>query len=56
MRIRFRNREGLTILNNIMMTHSLSKLPIDELLQKFGAGGHKPGSGSAAALLGLEPV
>lgn len=28
-------------------------LPTKTLLQKFGSGGHKPGSGSAAALLGL---
>lgn len=27
--------------------------PTDQLLGKFGSGGHKPGSGSAAALLGL---
>ena len=31
----------------------LIKLPADQLLAKFGSGGHKPGSGSAAALLGL---
>ncbi len=35
------------------MAVDLAKLPLDELLRKFGAGGHKPGSGSAAALLGL---
>ena len=35
------------------MAHELIKLPTDELLTKFGSGGHKPGSGSAAALLGL---
>jgi formiminotetrahydrofolate cyclodeaminase len=29
------------------------ELPTYELLEKFGAGRHKPGSGSAAALLGL---
>jgi formiminotetrahydrofolate cyclodeaminase len=29
------------------------QLPAWELLNKFGEGGHKPGSGSAAALLGL---
>ena len=31
----------------------LIKLPADQLLNKFGSGMHKPGSGSAAALLGL---
>lgn len=31
----------------------LLQLPTDELLKKFASGGHKPGSGSAAALLGL---
>ncbi len=31
----------------------LIELPTDELLDKFGSGGHKPGSGSAAALMGL---
>jgi len=35
------------------MAHELIKLPADQLLTKFGSGGHKPGSGSAAALLGL---
>jgi len=35
------------------MTQELIKLPTDQLLTKFGSGGHKPGSGSAAALLGL---
>ena len=35
------------------MTQELIKLPTDKLLSKFGSGGHKPGSGSAAALLGL---
>ena len=35
------------------MALDLAKLPLVELLRKFGAGGHKPGSGSAAALLGL---
>jgi formiminotetrahydrofolate cyclodeaminase len=35
------------------MTQELIKLPADQLLTKFGSGGHKPGSGSAAALLGL---
>jgi len=32
---------------------SLIALPTERLLQKFGSGGHKPGSGSAAALLGV---
>lgn len=32
---------------------SLIATPTDQLLLKFGSGGHKPGSGSAAALLGL---
>lgn len=31
----------------------LLALPAERLLDKFGAGGHKPGSGSAAALLSL---
>jgi formiminotetrahydrofolate cyclodeaminase len=31
----------------------LIELPTNTLLQKFGSGGHKPGSGSAAALLAL---
>jgi formiminotetrahydrofolate cyclodeaminase len=40
------------------MTHdatqiSLLDLPASKLLDKFGAGGHKPGSGSAAALMGI---
>lgn len=35
------------------MSQQLIKLPADQLLTKFGSGGHKPGSGSAAALLGL---
>jgi formiminotetrahydrofolate cyclodeaminase len=35
------------------MSQELIKLPTDQLLTKFGSGGHKPGSGSAAALLGL---
>ncbi|TBV72537.1 cyclodeaminase/cyclohydrolase family protein [Pseudoxanthomonas winnipegensis] len=35
------------------MSRELIKLPTDQLLTKFGSGGHKPGSGSAAALLGL---
>lgn len=35
------------------MAQELIKLPADKLLNKFGSGGHKPGSGSAAALLGL---
>ncbi|HEY4325857.1 MAG TPA: cyclodeaminase/cyclohydrolase family protein [Mucilaginibacter sp.] len=32
---------------------SLITLPTDKLLEKFGAGSHKPGSGSAAALQGM---
>ena len=35
------------------MAIDLSRLPLEELMRKFAAGGHKPGSGSAAALLGL---
>jgi hypothetical protein len=35
------------------MSQDLITLPTDELLTKFGAGMHNPGSGSAAALLGL---
>lgn len=35
------------------MSQDLITLPTDQLLNKFGAGMHKPGSGSAAALLGL---
>ena len=39
--------------HNLDMTEELISLPTDKLLNKFGSGGHKPGSGSAAALLGL---
>ncbi len=35
------------------MSDDLMALPLRELLEKFAAGKHKPGSGSAAALLGL---
>jgi formiminotetrahydrofolate cyclodeaminase len=35
------------------VTKDLIKTPTDKLLQKFGSGSHKPGSGSAAALLSL---
>jgi formiminotetrahydrofolate cyclodeaminase len=35
------------------MKQALISLPTSQLLTKFGSGGHKPGSGSAAALLGL---
>jgi len=35
------------------MDTDLKDLPLEKLLSKFGAGSHKPGSGSAAALLGL---
>ncbi len=35
------------------MNDDLMALPLRELLEKFAAGKHKPGSGSAAALLGL---
>lgn len=35
------------------MSQELLTLPTKDLLDKFGSGGHKPGSGSAAALLGL---
>lgn len=35
------------------MSQELIKLPTNKLLNKFGSGGHTPGSGSAAALLGL---
>lgn len=35
------------------MSQQLMKLPTDQLLSKIGSGGHKPGSGSAAALVGL---
>lgn len=35
------------------MTGKLINLPTAELLDKFGAGNHKPGSGSAAALQGM---
>jgi formiminotetrahydrofolate cyclodeaminase len=33
--------------------HALIELPANRLLDKFGAGQHAPGSGSAAALMGL---
>lgn len=36
-----------------MTSLPLIELPTRELLDKFGSGGHKPGSGSAAALMGL---
>jgi formiminotetrahydrofolate cyclodeaminase len=32
---------------------ALLDLPASKLLDKFGSGGHKPGSGSAAALMGI---
>ncbi|MBO6573170.1 MAG: cyclodeaminase/cyclohydrolase family protein [Balneola sp.] len=35
------------------MSKTLLDLTINELLDKFGAGKHKPGSGSASAMLGL---
>ena len=35
------------------MAKDLLDYTINELLEKFGAGSHKPGSGSAAAMLGL---
>jgi formiminotetrahydrofolate cyclodeaminase len=35
------------------MTIDLSTLPFKELMQKFDTGGHKPGSGSAVAILGI---
>lgn len=35
------------------MAIDLSMLPFKELMRKFATGGHKPGSGSAVALLGL---
>jgi formiminotetrahydrofolate cyclodeaminase/Zn-dependent peptidase ImmA (M78 family) len=35
------------------MTAKLIDLPTSQLLNKFGAGNHKPGSGSAAALQGM---
>jgi formiminotetrahydrofolate cyclodeaminase len=48
-------------MNTPETTHALNQveppqllaLPTGKLLAKFGSGGHKPGSGSAAALLGL---
>lgn len=36
-----------------MSSTSLIDLPTQALLEKFGAGSHKPGSGSAAALVGI---
>ena len=33
--------------------HTLIELPTNTLLEKFGSGKHSPGSGSAAALMGL---
>lgn len=35
------------------MDRKLIEIPLGELLDKFGAGSHKPGSGSAAALLAM---
>ncbi|RJF93947.1 cyclodeaminase/cyclohydrolase family protein [Sphingomonas cavernae] len=37
----------------IELPKQLIRLPADQLLDQFGAGGHSPGSGSAAALMGL---
>lgn len=37
----------------VRMAIDLSMLPFEELMRKFATGGHKPGSGSAVALLGL---
>ncbi len=34
-------------------SHALIELPANRLLDKFGSGQHAPGSGSAAALMGL---
>ena len=36
-----------------MTQHALMELPAGQLFEKFGSGGHKPGSGSAAALMGI---
>ena len=36
-----------------MSSTNLIDLPTQQLLERFGAGGHKPGSGSAAALAGI---
>lgn len=36
-----------------MKQPNLMELPTGKLLDKFGAGSHKPGSGSAAALMGI---
>lgn len=36
-----------------MKQQALMDLPAGKLLDKFGSGGHKPGSGSAAALMGI---
>jgi formiminotetrahydrofolate cyclodeaminase len=36
-----------------MMNKNLTELTVGELLRKFGAGNHKPGSGSASALEGM---
>lgn len=35
------------------MMEEFIRLPADELLKRLGSGGHKPGSGSAAALNGM---
>jgi methenyltetrahydrofolate cyclohydrolase len=42
--------------NDLQGELDLLKLPTDELLEKFGQGGHVPGSGSAAAFSGLLVV
>jgi hypothetical protein len=38
------------------MTEKLTEIATGKLLEKFGAGDHKPGSGSASALQGMLSV
>jgi formiminotetrahydrofolate cyclodeaminase len=40
-------------MNDIIPNTGLMELPAGKLLDKFGAGSHAPGSGSAAALMGI---
>lgn len=45
--------EQSLVRDEIMNHSSLLEVPTGKLLDKFGAGNHKPGSGSAAALMGI---
>ena len=47
------NKNNSTVNNKAMTTTELMELPAGKLLDKFGSGTHAPGSGSAAALMGI---